>query len=178
MRIADICVDFLFGQIKAGAQLVQVFDSCAGELSPYDFAQFSFASLQHISSSLKCRLEHEGIGSVPMTIFAKGAHSSLRMLAEQGGYDVIGLDWGIDPVEARRVVGEKVALQGNMDPNVLYGGRDVIESTVKRMSDAFRSGTGGWIANLGHGITPGVDPEDMRWFLECVHKYSSSGYKS
>lgn len=109
-----------------------------------------------------------------MTIFAKGAHSSLRMLAEKGGYDVIGLDWCIDPIEARRIVGERVALQGNMDPNVLYGGRDAIESAVKRMSEGFRSGIGGWIANLGHGITPGVDPEDMKWFLECVHKYSSS----
>lgn len=154
-------------------QLVQVFDSWAGELSPYDFAQFSFPSLQHISTSLKCRLEREGY-SVPMTIFAKGANTSLRLLAEQGGYDVIGLDWCIDPVEARKIVGEKVTLQGNMDPNVLYGGRAAIEVAVKRMTEGFRLGTGGWIANLGHGITPGVDPEDMRWFLECVHKYSSS----
>jgi len=171
--IADICVDFLLGQIKAGAQFIQVFDSCAGELSPYDFAQFSFPSLQHISTSVKCRLKHEGLDSVPMTVFAKGANSSLKLLAEQGGYDVLGLDWCIDPVEARRIVGEKVALQGNMDPNVLYGGRDAIEAAVKRMSEGFKSSKGGWIANLGHGITPGVDPEDMRWFLECVHKYSS-----
>jgi uroporphyrinogen decarboxylase len=109
-----------------------------------------------------------------MIVFAKGANASLKLLAEQGGYDVLGLDWCIDPVEARKIVGERIALQGNMDPNVLYGGRDAIEAAVKRMSEAFKSGQGGWIANLGHGITPGVDPEDMRWFLECVHNYSSS----
>lgn len=121
---------------------------------------------------MKRRLEDEGIDSVPMIVFAKGANSSLRLLAEEGGYDVLGIDWSIDPAEARRIVGDKVALQGNMDPNVLYGGRDAIEATVKRMSESFRSCECGWIANLGHGITPGVDPEDMRWFLECIHKYS------
>lgn len=108
-----------------------------------------------------------------MTIFAKGATTSLRLLAEKGGYDVLGLDWCIDPAEGRKLVGDKVTLQGNMDPSVLYGGRDAIESTVKRMSESFKQGKGGWIANLGHGITPGVDTEDMRWFLECVHKYSA-----
>lgn len=110
---------------------------------------------------------------MPMILFAKGANHALRFLAEKAGYDVLGLDWCIDPVEARRIVGANVALQGNMDPNVLYGGRDAIEAAVKRMCEGFRKGKGGWIANLGHGITPGVDPEDLRWFFECVHKYSS-----
>jgi len=86
---------------------------------------------------------------------------------------VLGLDWCIDPLEARRIVGNGVALQGNMDPTVLYGGRDAIDAAVERISKGFKSGGGGWIANLGHGITPGVDPEDMRWFLQCVHKHSS-----
>lgn len=111
-----------------------------------------------------------------MTLFAKGANHALGFLAENAGYDVLGLDWCIDPVEARRIVGDKVALQGNMDPNVLYGGRDAIESAVKRMCEELRRGkrAKGWIANLGHGITPAVDPEDLKWFFECVHKYSSS----
>jgi len=110
---------------------------------------------------------------VPMTVFAKGANNSLRLLAHEGGYDVIGLDWCVDIPFVRRIVGDGVALQGNMDPSVLYGGRDAIEAAVKRMSKEFTIDGGKWIANLGHGITPGVDPEDMRWFLECVHKYSS-----
>ncbi|RDB20521.1 Uroporphyrinogen decarboxylase [Hypsizygus marmoreus] len=172
LRIADVCVDFLVGQVRAGAQLLQVFDSWAGELSPYDFSTFSFPTLVHISTNVRSRLAAENLPSVPMTLFAKGANYALGLLAEKAGYDVLGIDWCIDPVEARRLVGDKVALQGNMDPSVLYGGRDAIEAAVKRMCEGFHAGKGGWIANLGHGITPGVDPEDLRWFFECVHKYS------
>ena len=108
-----------------------------------------------------------------MTLFAKGANYALASLAENAGYDVLSLDWTVDPAEARRLVGDKVGLQGNLDPNLLYGGKAAIEQGVKRMCQAFRGGKG-WIANLGHGITPGVDPEDLRWFFECVHKYSSN----
>jgi len=174
MRIADVCVELLVGQIKAGAQLVQVFDSWAGELSPHDFATFSLPSLRHISAGVRSRLTTENVSAVPMTLFAKGANQSLATLAD-AGYDVLGLDWCIDAAEARRIVGNRVALQGNLDPNVLYGGREAIEREVKRMAASFkRDGSAkGWIANLGHGITPGVDPEDMRFFLECVHKYSA-----
>ncbi|KIK08466.1 hypothetical protein K443DRAFT_672486 [Laccaria amethystina LaAM-08-1] len=172
-KIADVCVDFLVGQVKAGAQLLQVFDSSAGELSPHDFSIFSFPSLKYISTNVRRRLAGDNLPATPMTLFAKGANHALASLAEHSGYDVLGLDWCIDPVEARRIVGEKVALQGNMDPNVLYGGRDAIESAVQRMCQGFQAGEGGWIANLGHGITPGVDPEDLKWFFECVHKYSS-----
>ena len=112
-----------------------------------------------------------------MTVFAKGANQqSLKLLAEETLFDTFGLDWCIDPAVARGIVGTK-ALQGNLDPGVLYGGREAIEREVKRMCASFRQGGGApkaWIANLGHGITPGVDPEDMKFFLECVHKYSSA----
>lgn len=112
-----------------------------------------------------------------MTLFAKGANHALGNLAKEAGYDVLGLDWCIEPADAREIVKGQVALQGNMDPNVLYGGREAIESAVKRMCEGFKKGNNGevgsWIANLGHGITPGVDPEDLRWFFECVHKYSA-----
>lgn len=107
-----------------------------------------------------------------MTLFAKGANSSLSFLAENSGYDVLGLDWCIDPAEAVRLVNGKVALQGNMDPDILYGGRDAIEAAVKRMCEGFKDSKG-WIANLGHGITPAVDPEDVRWYFQCVQKYSA-----
>ncbi|CAL1702175.1 unnamed protein product [Somion occarium] len=93
MRIADVCVDFLVGQVKAGAQLLQVFDSWAGELAPHHFQQFSFPTLQHISSGVRQKLASEGIPAVPMTLFAKGANHALSQLAEQGGYDVLGIDW-------------------------------------------------------------------------------------
>lgn len=106
-----------------------------------------------------------------MTLFAKGANQSLPLLSKDAGYDVLGLDWCIEPSQAVLLVEGRVSLQGNMDPNLLYGGKDAIEQAVKKMCHDFR-GARGWIVNLGHGITPGVDPEDLRWFFECVHKYS------
>jgi uroporphyrinogen decarboxylase len=156
-------------------QLLQVFDSAAGELSPHDFAIFSQPTLVHISTNVRKRLAAENIPAVPMTLFAKGANYALASLAENAGYDTLGLDWQNEPAVARRAVNGKVALQGNMDPGVLNGGRDAIESAVKRMCAGFAIGDGpqAWIANLGHGITPGIDPEDVRWFFECVHKYSA-----
>ena len=113
---------------------------------------------------------------MPLILFPKGANQSLSDIATKAGYDVLGIDWCVEPEEARRLVAEKVALQGNMDPGMLYGGRAAIEREVKRMCDGFQTAgsTKGWIANLGHGITPGVDPEDLRWFFECVRRYSSS----
>lgn len=192
MRIGDICADFLVGQVKAGAQvsqlcnlvvtliydvlqLLQVFDSWASELAPHHFAEFSLPSLQLISTKVRKTLAEEGIPSVPMTLFPKGSNTSLASLAQVSGYDVIGLDWCIEPSEARKLVGDKIALQGNMDPNMLYGAKEAIEREVKRMCESFKGGkkTKAWIANLGHGITPGVDPEDLRCFFESVHKYSS-----
>ncbi|KAJ8501420.1 hypothetical protein ONZ51_g573 [Trametes cubensis] len=173
-RIADVCVDFLVGQVKAGAQAV--FDSWAGELSPHHFEEFSLPSLQRISSGVRTKLAAANIPVVPMTLFPKGANTQLTALAEHAGYDVIGIDWCIEPAAARAAVGDKVALQGNMDPNLLYGGRAAIENEVKRMCEGFKGGKApkAWIANLGHGITPGVDPDDLRWFFECVHKYSAA----
>ncbi|KAG8687404.1 Uroporphyrinogen decarboxylase in heme biosynthesis [Ceratobasidium sp. 394] len=181
-RITIVCADFLVGQIKAGAQLLQVFDSNAGDLSPHDFATFSLPYLKEIASSVRTQLSSHSppIPIPPMTLFAKGANHALPELVD-AGYDTLGLDWVISPQAAIAATGgpsTKVALQGNIDPSILYGGRDAIEREVKRMCEGFKSGGSegrckGWIANLGHGITPGVDPADMQWFLECVHKYSS-----
>ncbi|KAI0052625.1 uroporphyrinogen decarboxylase [Auriscalpium vulgare] len=177
LRIADVCVDYLVGQVKAGAQLLQVFDSWANELSPHDFATFSLPSLKLIATNVRARIAAEHLPDVPLTLFAKGANARSSITAAAGlGYNVLGLDWCISPEEVREVVGDSVALQGNLDPNVLYGGRDAIEREVQRMCRAFRAQAApkGWIANLGHGITPGVDPDDLKWFFQCVHKYSSS----
>ncbi|KAG9012221.1 Uroporphyrinogen decarboxylase in heme biosynthesis [Tulasnella sp. JGI-2019a] len=178
-RITDICVDYLVGQVKAGAQLLQVFESWANELAPHDFAAFSAPYLAAIAFGVREKLQRASIPLVPMILFAKGASHALGSLATIG-YDALGLDWVIDPAEAIKLTGgaqRKVALQGNIDPNILYGGRDAIEKEVKRMAIAFKGSANasprGWIANLGHGITPGVDPDDLRWFFECVHRYSS-----
>jgi uroporphyrinogen decarboxylase len=153
-----------------------VFDSWAGELSAADYRIFSFPFNQMISSMVKAKLQELGIPKVPMTLFAKGANWALEEMAEVGGYDILGLDWVHEPALARHRVGSRVALQGNLDPNVLYGGRDAIEREVKKMVEGFKINDQvvGWIASLGHGITPGVDPDDLKWFLECVHRYSAS----
>jgi len=184
-RIADVCVDYLVGQVKAGAQLLQIFDSWAGELSPHDFATFALPPSAHIATQVRARLAAAGLPAVPLTLFAKGANAPASLAAQAAaGYDTLGIDWCIDGAAARTLTGGAVALQGNLDPSVLYAGRDAIEREVRRMCASFRAAAGdgsgsgsawtrSWIANLGHGITPGVDPEDMRWFLECVHKYSA-----
>ena len=157
-------------------QLLQVFDSWAGELSPHDFAEFSLPTIKYIASEVRHQLKAQGLPTVPLTLFPKGANGSLKLIAQTSGYDVIGLDWCVEPSVARETVGTSVALQGNVDPNILYGDRDAIEREVKRMCESFKGGeeTKAWIANLGHGITPGVDPEDLRFFFECVHKYSAN----
>jgi uroporphyrinogen decarboxylase len=153
-----------------------VFDSWAGELSPDDFAEFALPPLQHIATSVRARLAENHLPATPLILFAKGANAPVSLAAAAAaGYDVLGLDWCIVPEDARTAAPNK-ALQGNLDPARLYGGREEIENSVRRMCAAFRAGARppkGWIANLGHGITPGVDPDDLRWFFECVHKYSA-----
>jgi len=162
--------------LKLTVQLLQVFDSWAGELTPYHFETFALPPLLHISHKVHAALARLGHPGVPITLFPKGVHSptSLRLFSDpkQTGYATIGLDWCLDPVEARDYLGKEVNMQGNFDPTVLYGGKDGIEKEVERMCGRWKMAGGGWIANLGHGITPGVKPEDMGWFLDCVHKYS------
>jgi uroporphyrinogen decarboxylase len=171
-RIADVVVAHLVGQARAGAQLLQVFESNACELAPHHFAEFALPPLVKIAREVRAQ-----VPGVPLTLFARGAHYPLAKLAAGAGYDVIGLEWTEDVAAARAELGPAVAVQGNLDPAVLMGGRESIEREVKYMCAAFKGGNArprGWIANLGHGITPGVDPENMRWFLECVHKYSAA----
>jgi uroporphyrinogen decarboxylase len=152
-----------------------VFESNACELTPHDFKTFALPGLVHIARVVREKLAAAGHPGVPLTLFARGAHVPITAL-QNIGYDVLSLEWTEDVAAVRAAAGPSQAVQGNMDPTMLYGGRAALERDVQRMSAAFRVGgkTRGWIANLGHGITPGVDPEDMRWFLECVHKYSAN----
>lgn len=193
-RIADICADFLVGQVKAGAQLLQVFDSWAGELSPAHFRTFALPYLRSIASTVRERLACSSTASVPMICFAKGALGHSLPEVAKAGYDVVALDWTVEPCVARRVVdmampgsakpskgsganeaGHRIALQGNMDPTVLYASKEAIEAEVERMLRAKKGGFGGegaYIANLGHGITPGVDPENLKAYLKAIHRIS------
>lgn len=167
-KIGQVAAAFLVEQIRAGAQLVQIFDSWAGELSPADFREFELPVLVEMLRTVRAAtkdLPHK----LPVTCFAKGANYAIAYLAD-AGFDVVGLDWCVDPAEARRLVGDRpVALQGNLDPTTLYAGLDRIEERVKEMftgENGFLSTLQGkkygHIANLGHGITPAVDPEAMK----------------
>ena len=162
--ITDVAIEYLNLQIDSGAQLVQVFDSWAGMLSQEAFDTFALPYLKQIA---------DGVSSVhpdtPKTVFAKGAHYALEDLAESA-YNVIGLDWTIDPADARRRVGGKMALQGNLDPCMLFADPDTIRAKVKQMIERF--GPGGYIANLGHGMMPSHDPDHAGVFIDAVHEES------
>ncbi|KAF4309587.1 Uroporphyrinogen decarboxylase (URO-D) [Botryosphaeria dothidea] len=169
-KIAELCVDYLAEQVIAGAQMIQVFDSWAGELSPATFKVFSLPYLNHIADNLPKRLKELGQEPVPMTVFAKGAWYALDDLCDTN-YNVIGLDWLHDPAEAYRVAQAKgKVVQGNADPGVLYGSREAITATVETMVRGFGGGKQGWIANLGHGITPFVKPDDLKFYFEEIHR--------
>ena len=149
-KIAKLCVEYLALQVKAGAQIVQVFDSWAAELSPSSFNQLSLPYLQYISAYLPQRLRELDLDIVPMVVFAKGAWYALDDLCDSG-YQVVGLDWLQDPAEAVKIARGRVVLQGNADPGVLYGGKEAITAVVEEMVGGFGGGKQGWIANLGHG---------------------------
>ncbi|XP_061397782.1 uroporphyrinogen decarboxylase [Musca vetustissima] len=165
--LASSIVDYLEMQVKAGAQMLQVFESSAEHLSKEDFLKWCAPYLKDIASKLKQRLTEQNIPLVPMTIFAKGAGHSL---AEQAtlGYDVISLDWTVDPEEARKQVGPNITLQGNLDPQDLYKTPEEIRELATTMVRKF--GKTRYIANLGHGITPQTPIVSMEVFVDAVHK--------
>lgn len=168
-KIAELCVEHLAQQVVAGAQIVQVFDSWAGEMSPASFKEFALPSLRYISAQLPKRLKELGHEAVPMVVFAKGAWYALDELCESG-YQVVGLDWLHDPAEAVQIARGRVTLQGNADPGVLYGSHESITAVVEDVVKGFGGGKKGWIVNLGHGITPGVQPDDLKFFFEEIHR--------
>lgn len=164
-RITEVLVKYLVGQAKAGAQMLQVFESWAGELSQSDFYEVLLPLLKEIAA--RVRKETKALGlDVPLIVFAKGAHYALPALSD-AGYDVVSVDWTIDPATAREQTGGKVTLQGNMDPGVLYGDAETIQATAKKMVAGF--GKHRLIGNLGHGMHPQHDPEKLRAYIDAVH---------
>ena len=163
-QLADVSIEYLDMQIRAGANLLQVFDSWAGMLGPREFERFALPTLQRIRREIGQR--HP---DVPVVVFAKGAHYALKDLAE-AGYNVVSLDWTMDPRQARKDVGPNVALQGNLDPALLYAEPEVIRARVRDMLTAF--GPVGHIANLGHGMHPDHNPDHAGAFIDAVHEVS------
>lgn len=172
-RITDVAVEFLAQQVVAGAQMLQVFESWAGELGPAEFKEFSLPYLRQIAAKLPARLRELGVEEqIPVTIFAKGAWYALDALSTSG-YDAVSLDWLWDPAEAVKVAGGRVTLQGNLDPGVIYGSRETITRKVEEMIAGFGGGKQHYIINLGHGTQPFFDPENVEWFLKECHRVGS-----
>ena len=157
-KITEITIKYLKLQIKAGADLVQVFDSWAGILSPEYYEEFGFKYLEIICNS---------INEVPKTIFSKGAFFALEKMNNLN-CETIGLDWTMSIKNATQIFNNKT-LQGNLDPCVLYGDYNTIEKKTKEMLHKFENYR--HIANLGHGVYPDTDPEKVKCFIESVKSY-------
>ena len=158
--ITDTTIAYLQAQVKAGADIVQLFDRWGGLLSPDDFEILSLQYMRQIVTALK--------DLAPTIIFAKGAWHSLDAMAATGA-QALGIDWCIRPEIARQFAGKNITLQGNFDPAKLLSPIPVIQKEVKAMLDAF--GPGRHIANLGHGILPNVPVDHARAFVDCVKNY-------
>jgi uroporphyrinogen decarboxylase len=155
---------YLAAQAAAGAQALMVFDSWGGMLAPAMFLEFSQRYLAQIAESLRVDPHAR---KVPLVLFSKGANASLEALADTG-CAALGLDWTVTLGEARRRVGDRVALQGNLDPATLLASPEVIRREVRRVLDEFGPHPG-HVFNLGHGITPDIDPEHVAVLVEAVH---------
>lgn len=154
--ITDSTVSYLKMQIAAGADIVQIFDSWAGILSPAQYRTFSLPYIARIC---------DAINEAPKTVFAKGAFFALEDFAKLN-CQVIGLDWNIEPHLARKQTGGQKTLQGNLDPCALYADFDTIRKETRQMVQAF--GTQRYIANLGHGLYPDIDPDHVRCFIDTI----------
>ncbi|GGK64516.1 uroporphyrinogen decarboxylase [Amphritea balenae] len=167
-KLAESVTDYLNEQIRSGAQAVQIFDTWGGALSGPMYQEFSLKYMQQIANGLI--RENEG-RKVPVIMFTKNGGQWLEAMAEAGA-DALGLDWTTNIDDARARVGDKVALQGNMDPSVLYGTPERIRAEVADILARYGSGPG-HIFNLGHGIHQFVDPAQPKIFVDAVHELSA-----
>ncbi|MBI2308341.1 MAG: uroporphyrinogen decarboxylase [Rhodocyclales bacterium] len=165
---ADAVTSYLNAQIDSGAQAVMIFDSWGGALSAAAYQEFSLAYMRKIVAGLKKEKDGE---KIPNIVFTKGGGLWLESIADIGCTG-IGLDWTIDIGEARRRVGDKVALQGNLDPNVLFASPDKIAAETKKVLDSYGQGNTGHVFNLGHGISQFTPADHVTTLVDTVHAYS------
>jgi uroporphyrinogen decarboxylase len=163
-RITDVTIAYLKGQIAAGADALQLFDSWAGILGEDQYREFGLRYIQQICAALQ---------EVPLTVFSKGAIASLPEIAQMP-CTTIGLDWNMSVPVARSLVQEQKTLQGNLDPCVLYGSAQLIEQETKKMLNSFKSQR--HIVNLGHGVYPDIDPEMVKVFINTVKNYEITNH--
>jgi uroporphyrinogen decarboxylase len=155
-KITDTTINYLKAQVECGASMLQVFDSWAGILSPAQYNVFALPYIKQIC---------DAINTVPLTVFAKGAFFAREEIGKLN-CRTVGLDWNMDPIESRKLVGPNKTLQGNLDPCILYGTFKEIENQTKEMLAQFKGGP--HIANLGHGVYPDIHPDAVRCFVEAV----------
>ncbi len=166
-KLAQSVTTYLNAQIQAGAQTVMIFDTWGGVLTSRDYLDFSLGYMQQIVNNLT--REYEG-QKIPVILFTKDG--SAWLIEQAGtGCDALGLDWKLPIGIARQQVGDKVALQGNMDPCILYASPERIEQEVATILKSFDAGNG-HVFNLGHGIHPSIDPEKVGVFIDAVHALS------
>jgi uroporphyrinogen decarboxylase len=162
-KISEVLIRYLNAQIQSGVQALQLFDSWVGCLSPHDYEEYVLPYSKKVI---------EGVDKkVPLIHFATSSSTLLKLMKRAGG-DVIGVDWRVDIGEAWALIGYDVAIQGNLDPVVLFGPVDLIEKKVKRVLDCIDSRPG-HIFNLGHGILPSTPVDHVAALIEAVHEYSS-----
>lgn len=158
--ITDSTINYLKAQIRAGADLVQIFDSWAGILGPKQYEEFSLRYISQIC---------DAITEVPVTVFAKGAFFAREAMGKLN-CETIGLDWNMGIAESRKLIGDTKTLQGNLDPAALYGNEEQIRKATIDMLAEFRGSR--HIANLGHGLYPDIDPEMVKIFVQTVKEFS------
>ncbi|MFV2031076.1 MAG: uroporphyrinogen decarboxylase [Gammaproteobacteria bacterium] len=164
--LAQSVVAYLNAQIEAGAQALMIFDTWGGVLSPQTYLRFSLDYMRQIVSGLK--RQHDG-QIIPVTLFTKGGAQWIESIADSG-CDAVGLDWTINIDDAKRRIGDKVALQGNLDPSLLYASPEVIRDAVRDVITRFGPDAG-HVFNLGHGIHQTADPERLAVLIDAVHEF-------
>jgi uroporphyrinogen decarboxylase len=168
-KLANAVSDYLIMQARAGADVLMLFDSWAGLLAPVEFENFCLRYLQQIVQSIKA---DASAAALPLIVFAKGANAHLEALAGLG-CEALGLDWQLRISEARQRCGPRVALQGNLDPSILYASpADIRHQVALLLDDA--GPDAGHIFNLGHGMNPDMDPEHAAVLIDAVHAYSKA----
>jgi uroporphyrinogen decarboxylase len=172
-KLADAVALYLNAQIAAGAEAVMIFDTWGGNLSTEDYLMFSLAYARSVRERL--RLDPEDGNQIPTIFFTKGGGQWLEAMADSG-YSALGLDWTTDLGLARSRVGNRVALQGNMDPMVLFAEPAVIREKVRTVLERYGKGSG-HVFNLGHGIVPGINPEHVQTMVEAVHEFSPANHR-
>ena len=167
MTVAATTTEYLNAQIESGAQAVMVFDTWGSALEPDDYRRFSLASMQAIVDNLI--RERDG-RTIPVILFTKGAGPLLADMADTG-CDALGVDWTTDLSQAREYTGDKVALQGNLNPATLRESPEEIRKGVADVLASYGNGPG-HVFNLGHGITPDIDPDHVSVLVDAVHEFS------